>query len=61
VLAAEVTAVDAVAVEVDQPIATRAPTSPGRKFVVVAAHAFIVGAAEPRRLISLDPKGAADE
>ena len=53
------TAVDAVAVEIDQPTATLALTSQAREFGAAAAHAFTVGAAEPRGLISLDPKGTA--
>jgi hypothetical protein len=56
-LAAEVTAVGAVAVEIDQPTATLALTSQAREFGTAAAHAFTIGAAESRGLSSRDPKG----
>jgi hypothetical protein len=54
-----VTAVDAVAVEIDQPTATLALTSQAREVGSAAGHAFTVGAAESRGLISVDPKGTA--
>jgi hypothetical protein len=45
-LGAEVAAVEAVPVQVDEPTATRAPASPLRELGTVAAHASNVGAAE---------------
>ena len=55
-LAAEVTAVDAVAGEVDRPTATRTLTTQAREFETVAAHVVTIGAAEPCGLISLDQR-----
>src|SRR4051794_29757446 len=54
-LGAEVTAVEAVAVEIDEPAASRALSSPLPEIDADAAHAFNVGAVDCRGLISLDP------
>jgi hypothetical protein len=51
---AEVTAVEAVAVEIDEPAASRALSSPLPEIEADAAHAFNVGAVDCRGLISLD-------